>query len=148
MSDRLLNPDTERPGAELGVLVMSRSDFEGAVKQAFTEVGNPDKLAANPLARSRVVLDRADSPQPSDCGAALARLLADTVAALPGDASGSKYRRALEHTYLGPLGTQEVVAERLGVPFSTYRRHLTRGIAAAADALWELETQELALRRR
>ncbi|MFD0395020.1 hypothetical protein ACFQ3Z_33900 [Streptomyces nogalater] len=37
------------------------------------------------------------------------------------------------------MPTQQSVAERLGLPFSTYRRHLAGGIARVCDALWRQE---------
>ena len=42
-------------------------------------------------------------------------------------------------TYLEPAATQELAAERLGLPFSSYRRHLTTGIARVTAALWNRE---------
>ena len=39
-----------------------------------------------------------------------------------------KLYRAVWFTYFEPLESQEKVAERLDLPFSTYRHHLARGI--------------------
>ena len=38
-----------------------------------------------------------------------------------------------------PAPTQEAAAELLGLPFSTYRGHLTRGLERVTDLLWERE---------
>lgn len=39
-------------------------------------------------------------------------------------------------TFFEDVPTQEAAAIRLGVPFSTYRRHLTRGLARVCELLW------------
>jgi hypothetical protein len=43
------------------------------------------------------------------------------------------------YTYFQPAATQESAAERLGLPFSTYRYHLARGIERMVEWLWTLE---------
>jgi hypothetical protein len=48
----------------------------------------------------------------------------------------AKFWRALELTYFRPAGSQEIAAERLGVPFGTYRYQLATGIERVAQALW------------
>jgi hypothetical protein len=45
----------------------------------------------------------------------------------------------LERTYLEPAATQEVAAELLDLPFSTYRRHLKSGLERLCAWLWEGE---------
>ena len=50
--------------------------------------------------------------------------------------------RALERTYLRPAPTQEAAAELLGLPFSTYRGHLTRGVERVVDWLWRRELDD------
>jgi hypothetical protein len=35
--------------------------------------------------------------------------------------------------------TQEAAAERLGLPFRTYRRHLTKGIEELIEVMWSQE---------
>jgi hypothetical protein len=42
-------------------------------------------------------------------------------------------------TFMQNTPTQQVAAERLGLPFSTYRRHLTRGLERVCDLLWQRE---------
>jgi hypothetical protein len=42
-------------------------------------------------------------------------------------------------TYLRPAATQEAAADALGLPFSTYRGHLARGIERVIDWLWQRE---------
>ena len=47
---------------------------------------------------------------------------------------------ALRLTYFKPAPSQALAAERLDVPFSTYRRHLVRGVAHVVETLWRQET--------
>ncbi len=47
--------------------------------------------------------------------------------------------RAVDRTYLRPAPTQEAAAELLGVPFSTYRRHLSQGVGRVVAWLWDRE---------
>jgi hypothetical protein len=42
-------------------------------------------------------------------------------------------------TYFKGVPTQEAAATRLGLPFSTYRRHLAAGVAAVTAWLWDRE---------
>lgn len=116
--------------------ILDRTEFDEAVRNALRCCTRVDELAQNPLCRARVVQDRLGGDNP---GAVLGRLLAEAVSALRPHPRFGKYAPALEHTFLLPIGTQEVVAERLNLPFSTYRRYLTRGTDAIAAWMWERE---------
>ena len=50
-----------------------------------------------------------------------------------------KLWRAVERTYVRPAATQERAAAALGLPFSTYRRHLTQGVNRVVARLWDQE---------
>ena len=50
-----------------------------------------------------------------------------------------KLLRAVERTYVRPATTQERAAAALGLPFSTYRRHLTLGVDRVVAGLWDQE---------
>lgn len=93
-----------------------------AVRGALRDLARPDLLARNPLAAP-------DGPE------ALRDRLVDAVESLRGHPRDEKLFRALDRTYLRPAATQEGAAEVLGLPFSTYRRHLTQGIARVAARL-------------
>ena len=132
------------PAAD-GELALSQPEFADAVRRALRDLHRPDALASNPLARTRVVRERrAGLPAPE----ALRELLDEAVDALRADPRGEKLVRALERTYLRPAPTQEAAAELLGLPFSTYRGHLTRGLERVVDWLWQRELYGAALSRR
>jgi hypothetical protein len=56
-------------------------------------------------------------------------------------ARAEKLYRALDCTYLAPAATQELAAERLGLPFNTYRYQLAAAVKRVADTLWQRELQ-------
>lgn len=123
---RLPSPTPER--AEL--VVLSRQEFDTAVRDALRSIRRPEALSQNPLNRSRLV---------AQGGATLAELLATAIDALREGRSGEKHHRCLKATYLAGTQTQEAAAARLDLPFSTYRRHLTTGIDRLTDLLWRSE---------
>ncbi|MFF9580485.1 ATP-binding protein [Streptomyces achromogenes] len=118
-----------RRGTEFTVL--SRPEFDAALRDALRGFFRPQEWAANPLTRSRLTAGTSRT---------LPQILTDAVEGLRAEAGGEKYYRAVSRTYLTKgMPTQQAVAERLGLPFSTYRRHLTEGIARVCDALWRQE---------
>ncbi|MGH2557709.1 MAG: ATP-binding protein [Thermomicrobiales bacterium] len=131
------NPDQPRvPPPPVLVLVLSREEFGEAVRQALRDFTRPDRLATNPLARSRLVGDAAEEGTATDTLRALVRIATDTLTANPKDA---KLHRALWHTYIVPAPTQEQAAELLDLPFNTYRYHLAKGIERVTAWLWQRE---------
>jgi hypothetical protein len=126
-----------RPAATEDALVLSQADFADAVRQALRDLHRPDLLARNPLLRTRVVRDRAGTGDPD--GDVLAALVGDAVDALRGHPRDDKLLRAVDRTYVHPSPNQEAAAEVLGLPFSTYRRHLARGVERIVARLWDQE---------
>lgn len=118
------------------LLVLSEAEFGVAVRQALQEYTRPDNLADNLLLRSRLLIE-------DDIGnkkiEALRTLLVETAGHLRTNPRDEKLFRALEKTYFKPAATQEAAAELLDLPFSTYRRHLTKGIQRLVELLWERE---------
>ena len=47
--------------------------------------------------------------------------------------------RVLDRTFVHAATTQEAAATVLDLPFSTYRRHLSRAIDELTDVLWSVE---------
>jgi hypothetical protein len=126
------------------VLVLSEREFDGAVRQALRDFTRPDRLAVNPLSRTRLVAGAPAAPlsdvtEPAAPPEALRTLLSAAIATLTTNPKDLKLHRALWHTYVEPAPTQEQVAELLGLPFNTYRYHLAKGIERVADWLWRRE---------
>lgn len=122
--------------------VLSQPDFEAAVRNALRDYARPDALTANPLLRSRLVVERSQpGASAAERAVALRSLVKEAVDVLQATPRDAKLYRALYHTYLQPAGTQEQAAELLDLPFSTYRRHVVAGVARVAGALWQRELQ-------
>jgi hypothetical protein len=117
-------------------LVLSQPEFAEAVRLALRDFSRPDLLANNPLLRSKVVLETADPAGPIT---ALQSLLQQAILSLNANPKDVKFYRALWHTYIEPAPTQERAAERLNLPFNTYRYHLTNGLERVAGWLWQQE---------
>jgi hypothetical protein len=118
------------------LVVLSEPDFSACVRQALRDFTRPDALAANPLVRSRLV---AEAPGEGNAAARLQALMREALDTLKGSPRDEKFYRALLYTYFQPVATQETAAERLGLPFNTYRYHLAKGGGRIADWLWRLE---------
>ena len=139
MAERELGDEARAPTPEREpgpLLALSQPEFASAVRRALRDVHRPDALATNPLARTRMVRTRGAELPARD---ALRELLHEAIDALRADLRAEKLVRALECTYLRPAPTQEAAAELLGLPFSTYRGHLTRGLERVVDWLWQRE---------
>lgn len=140
MADRELATDMteEMLAASLAPtrLVLSQPDFTEAVRQALRDYHRPDLLATNPLLRSRLVEEHPGDGPPIETLRVLISEAAEVLAASPRD---EKFYRAIRATYLAPAATQELAAERLNLPFSTYRYHLAGGLDRIAAALWQRE---------
>jgi hypothetical protein len=128
--DRLLSASVKH---EPALAVLSQEEFSDAVRKALRHLSRHGELAANPLTRSRLLAGR-DSP-----GRALRELLEEGIRELGRDPRAGKPHRALDVTYLRGAPTQEAAAERLGLSFSTYRRHLVTGIERLCEDLWRRE---------
>ena len=84
-----------------------------------------------------MVGERAGDEEPG--GAALEALVCAAVETLRDHPRDDKLWRAVERTYVHPATTQERAAAALGLPFSTYRRHLTQGMDRVVARLWDQE---------
>jgi hypothetical protein len=81
--------------------------------------------------------DRTGNEEPS--AAVLEALVCAAVEALHEHRRDDKLLRAVERTYVRPAATQQRAAAALGLPFSTYRRHLTQGVDRVVAWLWDRE---------
>jgi energy-coupling factor transporter ATP-binding protein EcfA2 len=125
-------PTVQRP-----LLVLSQPEFDQAVRQALRDLRRPDLLSRNPLLRTRLLRDRTGDEEPS--APVLEALVCAAVENLREHPRDDKLLRAVERTYVRPAATQERAAAALGLPFSTYRRHLTLGVDRVAAWLWDQE---------
>lgn len=120
--------------AMLPLLALSRDAFAAAVRDALRAYHTPERMVGNPLLQSRL-LGAAASP------VHLRRVLKEAVQALAERPRGRKFARALEATFLRPGSTQEAAAERLGLPFTTYRYQLARGLEQLVAELWQRDAE-------
>ena len=118
--------------------LLTRSDFESAVKDALRHYTQPDLLAGSALLRASVLTrsgPAAGTPQ------ALRALLVETAKALFAGERDQRLYRVLDLTYFSPAPKQEAAADRLGLSFGTYRRHLTAGVDRLIEWLWNQEQE-------
>ncbi|WP_113700511.1 ATP-binding protein [Nonomuraea lactucae] len=132
----LSGPREGAPGRARELAVLSRPEFDTAVRDALRGWHHARALAANPLTRSRLIADRHSAGDPAET---LREVVVDAVDALREERNGAKLHRALATTYFHGVPRQEAAAERLGLPFSTYRRHLDVGVRHVCDLLWDRE---------
>ncbi|MCX4993600.1 ATP-binding protein [Streptomyces sp. NBC_00568] len=118
------------------VVVLSRPEFDVAVREALRTLRDTEALSNNPLTRSRIVLE-------SDRD--LSQILEQAAETLRNERGGEKRHRAVTVTHFRGSPTQEAAAERLGLPYSTYRRHLASAIERISDLLWHHELRGEAL---
>ena len=95
--------------------------FGEAVVEALRTWHAPWEFATSVLLRSRLVPRGSHDPAADVRGAILA-----AVDALRVDPAGVKAHEVLTATYLSAGRTHKAAARRLGLPYGTYRRHLTR----------------------
>jgi hypothetical protein len=132
------------------LVVLSEEAFAIAVRQALKDLSRPQLLINNPLCRSRLVMgppgsvsaqpsESGDAPQLSAEALRLRKLLEAAANSLRGGAKDERLYQVLEQTYLEPALTQDIAAELVGLPFSTYRRYLGAAVARVVAWLWERE---------
>jgi hypothetical protein len=115
---------------------LDRARFAAAVRSALPELRRPDRLAASPLMGSSLA---AASGGPS------AERLGSTLENAIGSLGDQSLEAVLRRTFVRGAPTQEAAAEVLGLPFSTYRRHLAKAIEQLTDVLWAVEIGEVHL---
>ena len=114
----------------------TRTDFDQAVREALRSWRRPDVLADSRMARSRMVAEAGGE----DPVAGLRRVVSAALDTLRSDPRQTKFHRVLVTTFFDGVPTQEAAAERLDLPYSTYRRHLAQGLAGLCAMLWKAET--------
>jgi hypothetical protein len=121
-------------------LVLSQPDFMEAVQEILRCFTRPDVLHNHPLLQSRLVLERVGPrANKTERISALQSLVQEAAESLQTSPREAKGYRAVYHTYLRPVPTQEQAAELLDIPFSSFRRHLKTGMTRIAEILWHQE---------
>jgi hypothetical protein len=136
LEHRNLHAAAENAGVLSSGSILGRAEFDAAVKEAMRNLRRPDLLAHNPLLSCRLVLDGAEARPAAELLVDLVEQAADLLRQHPRD---NKLYRVIDRTYLRPAHSQEIAAELLGLPSSTYRRHLTQGVSRIASWLWDRE---------
>jgi hypothetical protein len=108
---------------------LDRDAFAAAVRTALAQLNRPDRLAGCALVGTSLGADPA----------AVRAAIAAAVAGLADAPKGDRLHSVLHRTFLRPAPTQEAAAEVLGLPFSTYRRHLAKAVDELTDRLWARE---------
>ncbi len=120
--------------------VLDRETFTQAVQQALRDYTRPERLRGNPLLESRMVRRgsglTANERQRIEV---LRAILAQVVGELGQRPQYRRWQQVVESVYFRPLESQERMAERLGIPFSTYRRYLKNATSWIAEFCWQLE---------
>ena len=115
---------------------LDRTAHAAAVRSALHDLQRPDRLAANPLVGTRLAAD----------AAGLRTGIEAAVQRLADEPKGDQLRAVLHRTFVRPAPTQEAAAEVLGLPFSTYRRHLGKAIDQLTEFLWAVEIGTLSMK--
>ena len=132
-------PQSLRPTQDL--VVLSRESFDAAILDALRRYSNDGELSRSPLLRSRLVIERL--PAEADAKERLRILrgiIQEATNTLTSNAKDAKLYRTMETSYLKPVRSQEVAAEKLDVSIATYRRHLRAAEERICDLLWQQET--------
>jgi hypothetical protein len=133
-----IGPDWRPPPSPADAPPLPDADaFAQALREALRQFGRDEVLAGSALLRC---------PSLGPDAATLRARITDAVTALAAHPADRKFHRALRLTWLTPGAKQEAVAAELGLPFNTYRYHLTRGTDRLTEAMWQREL--LARRRR
>ena len=112
---------------------LPREEFNAAVRSALRAWHRPDTLARSPLRRTGLVRGGANVVATEHIRAAITEALRQ----LRADRHGEKQYLAVAATYLDSAAKQQqTVADELGLPFGTYRRHLAQGLDRVCELLW------------
>ncbi len=143
-----MNPSSTR--SALAPPLLNEEEFAQAIRDALKNLTRPAVLANNPLLNSRFVTARAnaesDSAETASNGATSQRIrllqaaLRAACEELQASGRTEKWYQALRWRYLEPTATQEAAAEKMDVPFSTFRRYLKSGLERVTEELWRQES--------
>jgi hypothetical protein len=109
---------------------LDQTAFRDAVRVALHHLNRADRLTGSPLIGSRLGTTAAE----------VRRTLIAAIDDLTDAPKGDRLRSVLDRTFVHAAASQEAAAEACGLPFSTYRRYLGRGVDLVTESLWLRET--------
>ncbi|MFW6051510.1 MAG: ATP-binding protein [Myxococcota bacterium] len=121
-----------------GVLLLDRPEFDRAVRAALRCLAQPERLCEVALSRAPLVARLGMDPGSLEAAEALRQLMLAAIDTLGGP---ERHADILRRTYIEPADKQLVVADELGMAFSTYRRHLKTATDRLIERLWAWETR-------
>jgi energy-coupling factor transporter ATP-binding protein EcfA2 len=142
LGQRELGFEIAQEDKQVQMVVLSEEEFATSVYEALKDYQSDKKLMANPLLRSRFVMNFAGNE--NDTVILLASLkdcLIDATDKIKESVKDDKFHRVLFRTFFNPVGSQEQAADYLNLPFSTYRRYLRKAVNLVTENLWKLETE-------
>ncbi|MDH6523214.1 hypothetical protein M2163_000281 [Streptomyces sp. SAI-135] len=114
---------------------LSRAAFDLAVHDALRNWHRSERMAANPLLRATFVASLPGDPEKN-----LRHLIVQAIEAIAEGARTKQQKAVVRATYLEGGSTQQAIARKLSLSFSTYRRYLKQGIEQVCWQLWKRET--------
>ncbi|MFJ2095450.1 ATP-binding protein [Streptomyces sp. NPDC087901] len=136
-----LTDEVSLPPVAGAPVTLTRSEFDAAVRDVLRDWHREDGIAASPLCQARMITIQ-PGYAPEHAVQMLRELLTDVVDSLSADPREAKLHRVLATTYFHRVPNQMIAAERLSLPYSTYRRHRQRGLDRVCELLWKRETAE------
>lgn len=129
----------QRQVVERGPVTITRAELRTALREVLREWHNEDQLGDSRLLKLNIVRRAAGGDDRAKCIEALKALLSDMINGFNRSPRRQRLYRALYYTYIEPQGNQEMTAEFLDLPYSTYRDHVTTGIDLLRDMIWHQE---------
>ena len=127
---RSAGPQGRSQGTEFDYDILDQETFDESVRAALRSFGRAERLAANPLLRTRLV---ATAPGPDDVARLRARFR-EAVSELP-----ARQASVIEHAFFQAEEKGLAIAAKLGMPFGSYRRVLNDAVEVLVGSLWRRE---------
>ncbi|MEZ4497637.1 MAG: hypothetical protein R2845_12885 [Thermomicrobiales bacterium] len=125
--------DPQPPADSPPLLVLSETEFRSAVRDASI-----DQSTGEAGRQSAAAIPSSPSDGESHAGR-VAGARTGSRGLLNSEPRDRRFALALERAYLHPAESHEQAAESLGLPYSTFRLHLTTAVQRVVDYLWDLE---------
>lgn len=136
--DHPLAPSHLPPNALAHMAKTQQQDFKSAVHDALRHWHDATALARSPLLNKLELPDNSSLSTPER----LRQLITHTALELARHPRQARFMKTIELTYWRPVGSQELAAERLGLPFGTYRYQLRTAIERLSNSLQPGENNE------